>query len=403
MLYLQLAWRNLWRNRRRTLITIAAIFFAGFFVIFMRVFQLGAYDNMTRNMVGSYSGYIQIHENGYWDEKTLDNTFEESEELYQVIETTPGVEGVSPRLTGMSLISTGQKTRGAQVVGIDPEREFQLDLESRLDEGSAVPADGVVLGRELADFLGVQLGDSLVFIGQGYHGMSAYALLPVNGIAKFANPQLNGGIAIIDLRMAQYVFATDARLTELAINTSPDVDEVLVASQIKSQLDTAQYEVMTWQEIMPELVQSIEADSAGGVLMAGVLYLVISFSLLGTFIMLAAERKREYGMLVGLGMRKGQLIKVAALEAFLMAILGSALSIIGSRPLALYFNHNPIQFTGQALEAMKEMGMEASMPTSLDWSIPLTHGAVLIFLTMLVSAYGFISIKKLKPVNAMRA
>lgn len=404
MLQLRLAWRNLWRNKRRTFITIAAVFFAGFSIISMRSLQTGAYGSMVRTMVGSHTGFIQVHKKGYWEEKFIDNSFEERPELREEISSVQGVTGVSPRLTSHSLIAFEDRSRPAMVDGIDAEYEAQLDIESNLIAGDSKPGDGVLIGQGMAKFLNVDVGDSVVFLGSGYHGMSANALLPVRGIVRFTSPVLNDNTAFIDLRMAQYVFAASGMLTAYAINTDPNADlDAVLADVTQVVQDTGVYEVMGWHEMMPELVQSIEADSAGGILMAGILYIVISFSLLGTFIMLAAERKREYGMLIGLGMRRGQLMRVAFIEASAMAIMGAALAVLITRPLTLYYYYNPIQFTGQAMEALREMGMEPVMPASIDWSIPLTHGLILIFLTLTISLYAMISIKRIQPVNAMRS
>lgn len=404
MLQLRLAWRNLWRNKRRTFITIAAVFFAGFSIISMRSLQTGAYGSMVRTMVGSHTGFIQVHQKGYWDEKFIDNSFEERPELREEISSVPGVTGVSPRLTSHSLIAFEDRSRPAIVDGIDAEYEAQLDIESNLIAGDSKPGDGVLIGQGMAKFLNVEVGDSVVFLGSGYHGMSANALLPVRGIVRFTSPVLNDNTAFIDLQMAQYVFAASGMLTAYAINTDPNADLDAVLSDVTQVVqDTSVYEVMGWHEMMPELVQSIEADSAGGILMAGILYIVISFSLLGTFIMLAAERKREYGMLIGLGMRRGQLMRIAFIEASAMAVMGAALAVLITRPLTLYYHYNPIQFTGQAMEALREMGMDPVMPASIDWSIPLTHGMILIFLTLSISLYAMISIKRIQPVNAMRS
>lgn len=105
MLYVQLAWRNLWRNRRRTFITAAAVFFAGFAVVCMRMMQIGTYDLMVRNVVGTHEGFIQVHQKGYWEDKILDNSFEWNDSLFESISTVQGVKGVSPRLLGFSLLS----------------------------------------------------------------------------------------------------------------------------------------------------------------------------------------------------------------------------------------------------------------------------------------------------------
>lgn len=403
MLYFRLAWRNLWRNRRRTMITIAAVFFAGFSIIAMRSLQLGAYGNMVANMVGAHTGFIQVHHNGYWDEKSIDNSFPDIPEHREAILQIEGVRGVSPRLTGGSLVSYGLKTRPIMVDGIHPEHEAQLEVDGNSIAGSRHPEDGLLIGEGLADFLDVEVGDSVVLLGAGYHGMSANALLPVRGIVRFTSPMLNDNAAFMNLQLAQYVFAANGLLTAYAINTDPNADLSIIRENIGNVLQDSTLEIMTWQQMMPELVQSIEADSAGGILIAGILYIVIGFSLLGTFIMLASERKREYGMLIGLGMRRGQLMRIALIEAGAMALMGAALAVILTRPLTTYFHYNPIQFSGQAMEALREMGMDASMPASIDWSIPFTHGLILLFLTWVISLYALVSIKRIKPVEAMRS
>jgi len=115
-MYLKLAWRNIWRNKRRSIITIASILFAVFFAVFMRSMQLGLYTKMIGNMVGLYTGYIQIHSNGFWNEQTLDNAFENDEKIVSSVQDIKGVKKLMPRLEGFALSSYRDLTKGALVV-----------------------------------------------------------------------------------------------------------------------------------------------------------------------------------------------------------------------------------------------------------------------------------------------
>jgi len=126
MNYLKIAWRNLWRNKRRTLITSASILFAVFFAVFMRSFQLGFYDHMISNVVESYSGFIQVQHRNYKDDPSLENSFISNDSLIYVIESMNGVRGVVPRVEMVALASSGNQTKGVAVLGIDPEREHSL-------------------------------------------------------------------------------------------------------------------------------------------------------------------------------------------------------------------------------------------------------------------------------------
>ncbi|HKL66617.1 MAG TPA: hypothetical protein VJ877_01900, partial [Bacteroidales bacterium] len=129
----KMAWRNLWRNRRRTLITAASVFFAIFFALVMRSLQLGTYDRMYKNIIESYSGYLQVQDEDFWENKIVDNVFEESNELKQLITNDQNVEGLIPRFESFALASSGSRSKGVMVMGIDPEKEKLLsDVEEKL-------------------------------------------------------------------------------------------------------------------------------------------------------------------------------------------------------------------------------------------------------------------------------
>ena len=133
---LKLAWRNLWRNKRRSFITIASILFAVLFVVFMRAFQLGSYEAMTRGVVNMYTGYAQIHLNGYWDDQTLDNVMPYRESFEDSLLKIDGVKSVIPRLEGFALSSYIDQTKGALIIGANPEKEKEiLKIEELLFEG----------------------------------------------------------------------------------------------------------------------------------------------------------------------------------------------------------------------------------------------------------------------------
>jgi len=129
----KMAWRNLWRNRRRTIITVASVFFAVFFALIMRSMQLGTYDYMFKNMIESYSGYIQVQNYEFWEDRIVDNASEFSGEIRQKMLETPNVKEIIPRFESFALASSGSRTKGVMVIGIDPEKEKLLsDVKGKL-------------------------------------------------------------------------------------------------------------------------------------------------------------------------------------------------------------------------------------------------------------------------------
>jgi len=402
---LKLAWRNIWRNRGRSFISIAAVLFSVFFAIVMRSMQLGSYANIIDNVIGDYSGYVQIHEKGYWDEQTMDNSMEDSPELEATLLKTPGIKAIAKRLESYSLVSTGNTTKVLGVVGLDPQNELSgFNLLDKITDGEIFTNQdkGVLISEGAATYFNLMVGDSLVFIGQGYHGMSANGIFPVTGIVKLRNPEMNKNLAFIPLKQAQYLFAAENRVTSYVIEIEEGVNHVELDSELQSIIPPDK-ESMTYEEMMPELVQTIQADGAGGLVMIAVLYMIIFFVLLGSVIMMTAERIKEYGILVAVGMHKTKLMATTALESVLLAVIGGSLGMALARPIQYYYYKNPLQMGGEMKEVMEQYGWEAVMPMSIEWNIGLTHAAIIVCVALCVSLYALVSVYKIKPVEAMRA
>src|SRR6056297_746803 len=166
--YIKLAWRNIWRNKRRTLITAASIFFAIFFALLMRALQLGSYSNMIDNAVSLYSGHLQIHDRGYWDNKSINRTLVITDELMQTLRSEEQVKQVVPRLESFALGSSGPQTKGVLVMGVDPEKQDSMSkLSEKLVEGEYFdPGEqAAIIGETLSEYLQLGLNDTLVLLG----------------------------------------------------------------------------------------------------------------------------------------------------------------------------------------------------------------------------------------------
>jgi ABC-type lipoprotein release transport system permease subunit len=174
-------------------------------------------------------------------------------------------------------------------------------------------------------------------------------------------------------------------------------------NMISATIDTSKYELMTWKEMMPELNQFIEVDSAGNYITIIILYLVISFGLFGTILMMTKERMHEFGILVAIGMKKRILTFIVVAEMILMSITGAAAGIVASIPVVWYFKLNPIRFTGQLEQVYIEFGMEPIIPFSSDPGIFITQGVIVFCLAVILGLYPFIKIVNLRPVQAINS
>lgn len=405
MLYLKMAWRNIWRNKRRTLITMASIVMAVLLSSVMSSMQEGQYDQMIDNTVGSFSGHIQIQESRYKEEPTLDHSLKVDSNLIRDLAENPKIEQVISRIESYGLAGGYHKTKAAMVLGIDTEAEKALSKPDQKIEGgdyfSSNDEHAVLVSEGLADFIDVQVGDSLVLISSGYLGVSAADLIPIKGIVKFGIPDINNGLVYIPIETAQQFFGAYDRVTSIALlaNEPKEIDEIV--GELKTSL-TEDQAVYGWQELMPELVQAIEADRGSGRIILLVLYMVVGFGILGTVLMMTAERKFEFGVLLAIGTSRVIITITLILEMAAITILGTFFGILGSLPINYYFHLNPLEFTGQAAEAIEEYGMEPFIQFSMAPEIILNQAFVIFVLTLIISLYPLIHTKRLNPVEAMR-
>jgi len=401
----KLAWRNIWRNKRRTWITMASILFAVLFGSFMEALQEGAWGNMINNVVNYYMGYGQIHQKGYWEEQVIDKAFALSPQQLQDIEAIEEIQGVVPRIESFGLVSTEGITRGALVVGIDPSSEQSLTkLEDRIVAGAYLEKEdqSVLVAEGLAKILKLGVKDTLVIISQGYHGVNAAGKYLIKGIVKFGSPELNKQMVYLPLPVAQQFYGAEGLLTSIAlkIEDQDDIDSGLAA--IGEVLDTSAYEIMKWDALLPDLVQAKSLDSAGNYIVYFILYSIIAFGIFGTILMMTKEREYEFGVLIGIGMQRFKLSAIVWLEIILLGMLGALMGILVSTPIVWYFNQNPLRFSGNYADLLEKFGFEPIFPTAFDPMIFVTQALIIFIMTVLLALYPWLKIRRLQPVEAMR-
>ncbi|MEO8231720.1 MAG: FtsX-like permease family protein, partial [Ignavibacteriota bacterium] len=277
------------------------------------------------------------------------------------------------------------------------------NLKQKLVSGNFLndSSKGIILAQGLAEILKVQVGDSLVVYGQGYHGVTAAAQIPITGIVKFTLPEINKSFTYLSLDYAQWLFSAPNRLTSLSVMIDNPKEIDRIKFEIKKIL-TSNYEVMDWKELSPELVQSIEIDNSSGIIMLGILYVVITFGIFGTIMMMTAERVKEFGILISIGMKKWKLSVVTIFETLFISFIGVITGVLVSIPLLLYFVKNPIPLTGKAAEAMLSYGYEPIMPFAIYPGMYVAQIWTVLAIAMVSALYPVLFIRKIKPVEAMR-
>lgn len=401
---LKLIWRNLWRNSRRTLITIASIAFAVLFAVLMQSLQDGVFNNLIKNVVSYYSGYIQVHQKGYWDEQILDNSFEVDEKLIATIRENTSVKEIVPRLETFVLASNENTTKGCLLVGTDPVKENNLtQLKNKLIKGSYFEnnEEVVIIAEGLAKRLNLKVNDTIVLFGQGFHEVMAAGKYKIKGIVHLASPGMNDAFVYLPLAATQYFLSADNRLTSISLGIDDPNNTDAIAKNLKTKIEK-KYEVMPWEELIPEISNHIKADAISFYIFSGILYLIIGFGLFGTVLMMTAERKYEFGMLIAIGMKKSKLELVLFGETLLITFLGVLLGILCSMPLVIYLRERPIRFGGETARAYEQFGFEAIFPTDFNPAIFLNQSLIVLTMALIIGLYPLWHVNGLNPVKAMK-
>lgn len=400
-----LAWRNLWRNKRRTLITAAMIFSAVVLSIIMQSVQQGVYDRNVDNIVRYSMGYIQVSASGHHYDKTLETSVPLSEELVRKIKGTEGVADILPRIENVGLVATDTMSKEALILATDPVNENKLTgLRDRVVSGAYFGPDdqSVMIAEGLANRLKIGVDDTLIILSIGYHGVSANGKFPVKAVVQLGSPELNKRMVYMPLKLAQSMFYLDDNVSNISVLLNDKRRSKEIAHELQQKLGD-EYEALHWKQLLPELSQMIEGDQASGVIMFTILYIIISFGVFGTILMMLAERRREFGMVTAVGMKRIKLAAVVVLENFIIGFIGAVAGMVGALPVVYAFKTYPISLAGQMKDAYEKLGFEPVITAEFYTNAFLSNALLVFVIACILSLYPFIKIIRLKPIEYLRS
>ena len=406
----KIAWRNIWRNTRRSLLTIAAILFASSLLIFSISLQFSSYDTMIEAAVKRHTGHLEVQAEGYHTDKKMRLVIEDPLKIMASIQDLPLIKAMSRRANAFCLVSSDQRTYGIWVVGIDPVREKEVTAISRLIRKGSYLSDetgyDAIIGNILAKNLAVDVGDELVLLGQGLDGSIAATAVTVKGIFSTGQPDFDRSALHMPLKAFQEAFSMGESVHELAVIATdlgrlPDLAQA-IRKRLRSASTSEALQVLTWPQLLPGLDQSIRVDMVSGWINYGIVVIIVAFGIMNTFVMCVMERTREFGMLMALGMRPSQVIRLVLLEAIFMSLLGICLGIVGGSLLTYYFQCHGLQIPG-AEQIMAQWGLPSRMWPKLSLLSIVTGPAVILMVTLLTAVYPVLRIFGLAPARALRS
>ena len=398
------AWRNLWRNGRRTWLTAGGIAFAVAMIVFAMAFQQGMYAQQIDNATSLLAAHVQIQNRGYVEQARLEQTIQEITPLMRELERRPGVISVAPRVEAFALVSADERSFGAQVLGVELKRErrtvrfFDRVATGRMFAGG----DEVIVGEILARNLNVGIGGELVLLGSGKEGGVAALALEVVGIFRSGITDLDRTMIAAPLATVQEAFGLGDEAHTLAIRVERVAESARLASALNGWLPGA-ITARNWDEVMPDIRQGIELDRIGAWFVYGIIIIVVTFSVVNSFIMTVFERTREFGMLRAIGMQPGRIVLMVQFEAACVWALGTALGLALVVPVVLWFASEGF-YLGEDIHTLAEtLYVPDRLYPAFAPRVLTLAPAVLFVGTQVAALIPSLRIRRLRPVAALRA
>lgn len=400
---LKIAFRNVFRQKRRTILTALSMF--GGFVL--AAFFIGWADGTYNNIIDTFTrynlGHVQVHEKTYLDRPSIYKTINTLSEIEEILQTTKKITSWTPRLFSAGLVSVKDKSAGTRIIGIDPEKENRTTkFDEKIVKGrmlSGTPAHEVILGKGLAKVLKANLEDEIVVLSQGADGSIANDMYKIVGILDSGDEISDRASFYLHLKAAQELLVLEGRIHEIAVtvNHLRDVDKV--NSILQERIHDPRLAVDPWQVFARSFYVAMKADKEGMWIMLVIIVLVVAVGVLNTVLMSVLERRREYGVLKAVGTKPGQIVKMVLTEVNILAVVciifGAAVGLLLNYLLSIHgiTLPEPISYGG-----MKFQYMQAEI-NARSFYIPTI---TVLLVATLVSLFPAFKAARTDPAKSMR-
>lgn len=414
MLIVKLAFRNILRNRRRSLLTLLSMG-GGFFLLCLTLsLSEGSYSNIINIFTQDHTGHVQIHKENYLERPSLYKTINHADEIITQLEQEPLVLGVAPRIYSPALAYSKNKTFPAQVIGIEPEREAKTTrLENKVNEGhylTSPQANNInqdayfpaMIGFSLAKNLQLTVGNELVLISQGIDGSIANDLFEVVAIIGDASSyeRMNVYISLSAMRAFLSMSDDSSKVHELALILSNQNQSREFAANTQSTFNNKDLSVDPWQVVESSFYKSMQADKKGSYVSMGIIIFIVSIGVLNTILMGTLERTREFGVLKAIGTRPLAVFTLIMLESFVLAMISCLIGLVLALPVCFW-----LASVGISMPEPIDMGgiIFDTMLGEVSWFVVLLPSIVVISSTLIVSFIPAIRAAKISPLKALQA
>ena len=346
-----LAWRNLWRRKRRTAITGISIGFGVFLAVTFSGIGDYSYTNMINASAEMGLGHISLQALGYNQSPALDKLIQNADQLQRKSVQIDGIENAYVRIMGQGMFASASKTVGGAFLAIDPHREIgehNLFIRSLVEgEMFASDSNGVVIGRDMAKKLNLRLGKKLVYTTTDKQGEIVSDVVRVKGIFETGVKEVDSAFILLPIDAVRSILNyADDEATLLAMHIKDQRYTEQIKQKVVAELNHPQREILSWRETQPEIAGLISMDRGGNYISQMLVALLIAAGILNTLLMSVLERTREFGVMMAVGMAPHTLFRLVIVESIWLAILGLVIGIVITAPWYFYLHNVGIDLSG---------------------------------------------------------
>jgi ABC-type lipoprotein release transport system permease subunit len=406
MLILKLAWRNLWRNKRRSILTILAVFFATLLSVTTRSLQYGTYEHNIKTAIEMFPAYIQIQKLGFQSNPSLQKSFVADSNILSTLKNIKEIKAWSSRIYSAGLVSYKENSLGAMIFAFDPDLERNTStLAAKIKSGDFISNSAqkdIVVGYKMLENLKANIGDTIVLLSNGFDGAMNSIKLRIAGTIRMGSEEFDAMALFMNLSIANELLAMDNRINVIAISLSSVKDIPPVLTALKSQLKDSSLAVLSWDEVLVELKQSIEFDNSGNVIFLILLFIIVAFGILNTVLMSITERFREFGIILAIGTKQSVLLRTVFLENLFLTLFGILIGSLVGWIINLIFANNPIYMSGEIGQIYEQFGFVPALYFDPSIAILFETAIVIFIISLITFIYPAFKLLRLEALKGIR-
>jgi ABC-type lipoprotein release transport system permease subunit len=404
-MYLQLAWRNIWRNKRRTMIILTAVIIGVWSMIILGSLMRGIAVGMIKNGIATLTGHFQVHHKGYRDDPTIENSITDPSGVEKVLETVlPADARWSQRLRVNAVASNAHNSAGVTMVGIDPVSEAKISfIGSAITRGRYLTPDdqnGILIGEAMLDKFETKLGRKLVLMSQDTDGEIASRAFRIVGIFRAEMESTEKQFAFILLESSQKMLKMNKGISEISILLTGKANDQMLDDELRTALPFGQFEIQNWRELLPFQTAYLRILDGFLYIWYLVVFVAMGFGIVNTTLMAVYERMREFGLLKALGMKPWWILREVLTESLLLLLTGLIIGNLLGLLSIFALSARGIDLSALAAGA-EYAGMTRIIYPALDLKDFLVANLVVLLLGLLVSVYPAAKAARFTPVEAL--